>query len=298
MRKLPFASKARISTALLAVCLLVTVSRAQNPPSTSSSAVAPAQTPAQSHPATKANDAMLARAGKLYYSTAKYGLTGFDCAVVPNWLTFIQSAQPGVAFAADDPRILLLKSVKITLHARMKGDSTVDWTPLSAPGTPLDKNSTDILDAMHQATEQSLQGFLEFWIPFMDGSAVPSSSEGLEIAKTDKGYTIHAEQAGTSVTEEIDNQLLINHYSVVMDQSRVNFAPTYKPTDKGLLVNGFLAHILPAGSPPDQVQEMHVSIEYQSVSGDPIPARLKLSVVNREAFDYVFDNCTVNRQTK
>ena len=132
----------------------------------------------------------------------------------------------------------------------------------------------------------------------MDGSAVPSSSEGLEIAKTDKGYTIHAEQAGTSVTEEIDNQLLINHYSVVMDQSRVNFAPTYKPTDKGLLVNGFLAHILPAGSPPDQVQEMHVSIEYQSVSGDPIPARLKLSVVNREAFDYVFDNCTVNRQTK
>jgi hypothetical protein len=244
------------------------------------------------------NDELLARASKLYYSTTRAGLNGFDCAVVPDWLTVFRSAQPGVAFAADDPRILLLNPVKITLHARMKGDSSVDWTPPSAPGTPLDKNSADLLNGMHQATEGSLEGFLQFWIPFVDGSAVPSSSEGLEFAKTDKGYKLHAEQTGTSVTEELDNQLLITHYSVVMGQGTVNFAPAYKPTDNGLLVDSFLAHILPAGSPPDQVQEMHVSIEYQTVSGVLIPARLKMNVVGSGAFDYVFDYCTVNQQTK
>jgi hypothetical protein len=293
MRKLCLLSPVPLMAALLPALLtlgLPTSVQAQNPPTSHGTPALPAAKP---NPA----DEMLARAGKLYYSTTKAGLNGFDCAVVPDWLTVFHSAQPDVAFAADDPRILLLKSVKITLHAQMKGGSSVDWTP-PAPSAPLDKNSADLLDGMHQATEQSLQGFLQFWTPFVDGSAVPSSSQGLEIAKTDNGYRLHAEQTGTSVTEELDNNLLITHYSVTMDQATVNFVPAYKPTDKGLLVDSFLAHILPAGSPPDQVQEMHVSIEYQTVSGVLIPARLNMNVVGSGAFDFIFDGCAVNPPAK
>lgn len=69
----------------------------------------------------------LAKTSKLYYSSAKAGLTGFNCAVHPDWHTLIVSATKGAVVAEDDPRIALLNSVKITLHARMRGGTTIEW---------------------------------------------------------------------------------------------------------------------------------------------------------------------------
>jgi hypothetical protein len=62
--------------------------------------------------------------------------------------------------------------------------------------------------------------------------------------------------------------------------------------------NNFVAHILLAGTPPDQVQEMHVAIDYQTVDGFPIPARLIMSVVNSGKFDLNLDGCTVTGPVK
>jgi len=290
MRRLPLSSLYRIGPAIWAVCLTAI----PGPAPAQSAPAQPARPAAVAQAAAKpnANDEMLDRAGKRYYSTAKDGLTGFDCTVHPDWHVLFLSAEPGVAIAVDDPRIVLLNAVKIVLHARMKGNSTVEWAPPPAQ----DKSSTDLLEGMHSATEQTLQGFLQFWTPFVDGSAVPSSSEGLDIARTDKGYKLHAKTSDTEVTEELDNQLLLTQFDVAMSQARVTFSPTYKTTDKGLLVDGFLAHILPAGTPPAQVQEMHVAIEYQPVGGIPIPARLKMKVIGSGEFFFALGGCTIRRQ--
>jgi hypothetical protein len=273
----------------LAVCLLPVLAPAQSLPAPKGAASKPANT---SQAATKANDELLAKAGKLYYSTAKAGLDGFACSVHPDWRALFLSANKDSPVAADDPRLVQLNSVKIALHAHLKGSSTLDWTP---PANP-DEDSSKLLDNMHQATEQTLQGFLQFWTPFVDGSAVPSNAEGLEVTPTGNGYRLHAKQDGTEVTELMDSNLVLRHFDVSMSNSTVKFAPTYQATEKGLLVEGFLAHILAAGAPPEQEQEMHVTILYQTLDGFPIPAKLFMEVVNTGVFNFTLDGCTVDRQ--
>lgn len=301
MYRLFFALLARHGAAFLAGWLLsAAIAHAQNAPASPSQAAAPGQPTSQSQAAAKGNfnDELLAKASKLYYSTAKAGLDGFDCTVHPDWPQLFISAQKGAAIAADDSRVQLLNSVKVTLHARMKGGSILDWSAPANPDKPLDQDSTSLLDGMHKATEQTLQGFLQFWIPFVDGSAVPSSSEGLEVTQNEKGYKLHALTEGTEVTEQLDTSLLLQHFNVVMSSATVDFAPAYKYTDKGLLVNSFLAHILPAGAPPEQVQELHVAIEYQAIDGFPIPAKLFMEVINTGTFNFALDGCTVSRNWK
>lgn len=262
-------------------------------PAAQSSAAKPAT------PESKANDEMLVRAGKLYYSTARAGLTAFDCAIQPDWHLLFTTANKGAVIAEGDPRVVLLKSVRITLHGRLKGGSTLDWNPAAAnPDKPLDQDSTSMLETMHGATEQTLQGFMQFWTPFVDGSAVPPNSEGLEITKSETGYTLHAETKDAKVTEQMDNQLVLTHFDVVMDKATVKFQPTYKSTDKGLVVAGFLAHILPAGAAPEQEQEMHVGIEYQDIQGFLIPAQLNMTVVGTGTFNFALEGCSVTGASK
>lgn len=286
MHKLSFASPARLLAALLPVCLIAAA--AQNP---SASPAAPAK---QNPTKPSQNEEFLAKAGKLYYSTAKTGLNGFACAVHPDWHTLFVSANKGAAVADDDPRVVLLKTVKITLHGQLKGSSTLDWNQAANPAKPLDQDSTTMLDGMHSATNQTLQGFMQFWTPFVDGSVIPADSEGLEIAQTENGHRIHVDESGTSVTELFDNSLILQHFDVVSGGTTVNFAPSYKPTQKGLLVSAFQAHIQPPGVAPDKATEMHVEIEYQTLDGSPIPAKINMDVANSGTFNFVFDGCTVN----
>ena len=181
MRKSSFSSPAGLGAAFLAVCLTAAPALAQapNPPAPAAPAAADAQSAPQILPATPANDALLAKAAKLYYSTDKTGLARFDCAVHADWRTVFLDAGNGAPVAEDDPRVLLLNSVKVTLHARMKGGSGIDWNPPAHPAKPLDQDSIELLDKMQAGTAQMLQGFMQFWPPFVDGSVVPDSSEGL-----------------------------------------------------------------------------------------------------------------------
>jgi hypothetical protein len=291
MNPLPCASPARLLVALVAICLAASAARAQNPDASQASALAAPQL-AQPGANLIADNEWLAKAGKLYYSSAKAGLTGFDCSIHPDWRTVFVSANKGETVAEDDPRIVLLKTVKITLHARMKGGSTVDWVAASNPDQPPDKSSADLLDGMHQAVQQVLEGFMQFWTPFINGSAVPDSAVGLEITHTPTVHTIHAKQGDTEVTEIISGDLVLEQFNVNMSAASIKFSPTFKPTPQGLLVNGFVAHILSAGAA--QSQEMTVGIEYQTVDGLTIPGQVNVNVVGTGIFNFTFDGCTTN----
>ncbi len=287
MRTPPFQRSSGLLVALLSACL-ATVAQAQK--------VVRDPAASQNSPAaiTSANDALLARAAKLYYSTAKTGLEGFDCALHPDWRTLFASAGKETAVPADDPRIVMMNSVKMVFHARLNGNSTVGWEQPANADKPLDQDSTALLDGMHQATTQTLQGFMQFWTPFVNGSVVPATSEGLTISRTDTGYTMDSDQSGVIVTEVLDNQLLLHEFNVKMSSATIKFSPAYEPTPQGLLVNGFQAHILPVGASPEQAQQMRVAIEYQTLDGFPIPAKLNMSVSNSGEMNFVLDGCTVN----
>jgi len=163
MPKVSFSSSTRLSAALLTFCIVgAALARAQNSltiPSTASES-AP-QTP----PNTSLNDQLLAKASGIYFSAIRTGLNGFTCDVHPNWRTLLLTSSKGASAATDDPRITLAQTVKITLHARLAGGSTIDWNPTSDPAHPLDADSTSILDSLHTGTNQSLLGFMQFWTP-------------------------------------------------------------------------------------------------------------------------------------
>jgi hypothetical protein len=287
----------RILTVALAAGVAAALCLAQAAPAPQASPSAgPSAQPGASAP--NPDDAWLQKTGSLYYSTAKSGLGGFDCAVHPDWRTLFLTANSGSTVAADDARVLLLQTVKINLHAHMQGGSTLDWIPNQDPGKPLDDDSTALLSKMRQATEQTLEGFLQFWTPFVDGSVVPESADGLAITHTGTLHTIHAQQGDTALTETFSSDLLLQHFDVDMNGISIKFQPAYKSTDQGLLVKSFQAHVQPAGVPADQAQEMHVDIEYQNLDGFPIPSRLSTEVTNTGSFIFVLDGCTVSRLQK
>jgi hypothetical protein len=245
-----------------------------------------AQTSTTEPSGSAADDALLVKAGTMYYSSAKAGLAGFDCAVHPDWhATFT---------APGDSRIAMLTPVEITLHTHMNGVSSIDWTvPASAAN---DAESTSLRDQMHSAMEQTLTGFVEFWAPFVNGSVVPANSSGMTVTHGPSTITVHAAANGTEVTEVFSNDLLLEHYDVVMSGTSVKFDPTYKATPQGLLVEHFLGYIQKADDPSAPIQELHVGIEYQTVEGFPIPRQVNMEVVGTGVINVSLDTCTVSRQ--
>ena len=296
MNPSPHALPARLSIAVAAVCLAVSAAHAQNPAPGQAPDQAPAPATLQLPPTTPQNpdNAWLAKAAALYYSSAKAGLTGFDCSIYPDWHTLFITANKGESVAEDDPRIALLKTVKITMHARMKASSTLEWILEPNPDKPLDEASNQLLDGMHQSVQQTLEGFLQFWGPFIDGSVVPDSADGLEITHTPAAHTIHTTQSGTELTEIFSSDLVLEHFNVDLNGTSIKFSPAYTSTPQGLLVNKFEAHILPAGAPPEKTQVMKVGVEYQSLNGLTIPAHLHMEVVDTGTFNFAFDGCTTN----
>jgi len=294
MNRLPFAPPPQLLIALVAICLAASAAAAQDPAASQATPAAAPQPAQQAQPAPNPDNAWLANANQLYYSSTRAGLSGFDCTIHPDWRTVFAGANKGETIAEDDPRIALLKTVNITLHARMKGGSTIDWVAPSSPDKPLDKSSTDLLDGMHQGIQQVLQGFMQFWTPFVDGSAVPDSAAGLEITHTPTVHTIHVKQGDTEVTEIMSKDLVLEQFNVTVNGASIKRAPAYKPTAQGLLVNGFVAHILPAGAAPSQAQDMTVGIEYQALGGLTIPSQVNIDVVGSGTFNLAFDACATN----
>ena len=276
-----------------ALCLGGSAGRGQDTPASQAASQAPAAAPAQSGQPNPDNE-WLAKTGKLYYSSARAGLTGFDCAVHPDWHTFVASANYGKITPEDEKRIALLNTVKINLHARMHGGSTIEWVEDSNPDKPLDQNSTDLLDGMHKSIQNTLEGFLQFWGPFIEASVVPDSVEGIEISHAPTEHRIHTKQGDTDLTEIFSPDLVLQHFNVNMQGVSIKFSPTYKPTPQGLLVSAFEAHILPSGASPEQEQIMKVGIEYQPIGTLVIPQKLHTEVIGTGIIDFAFDGCTTN----
>ena len=253
-----------------------------------------AQTSTAGQSGSAAIDALLAKAGTMYYSTAKAGLTGFDCAVHPDWHTLIASADPGTAVSNSDSRVTLLNGVAITLHARLNGGSTLDWTP--AAGSATDADSTSVLTQGHQNTDQTLLGFLGMWTRFMDGSLVPANSSGFDVTQGPSTFTLHQGSNGWEKTEVFSSDLLLEEVDLIEVGISMKTEPTYKATAQGLLVERFVEHIQQMGNPPGPVQEARAGVEYQTIAGFPIPRQLNYKEGGTTMFNMSLDGCTVVRQ--
>jgi hypothetical protein len=288
---MPFAAGIALVVALHPAAALCQATPSKDAPAPA--AAAPAS-PAQADP----NAAFLAKASGIYYSTTKQGLTGFDCAVHPDWAGIFKTLEKKPATTADERTayekdVALLNSLKITLHVRLTGPgSGMDWEP----GTmaPPDPDSLEMVDHMHQATGQNLQGFLQFWTPLVNGSVIPDTTSGITVEKTETGHTIHAVDGSTNITEVLDTGNVLKEFIVEMQGAKITFNPTYKPTPNGLLVSSFATRIQPPGATAEKQQKMNVGVEYQTVKGFLVLHTLTMDDVGMGTFAYTFDGCTVN----
>lgn len=288
MQKLARSFSTFTAAALIAVsCLLA---HTQNLPA----AAQPPAAPSQPAAAASLNDALLARATSLYSSTAKMGLHSFDCQVHPDWSKIMTSSRNGVPLPANDPRLPLLSAVKINLHARLAGASTLDWQP--AKEKPVDDAAAATLDKAHRGIEQTLLGVLKLWVPLADGSIAESlGEEDAEIDQPESGYTLRSKDKQHSLTEEFDSNLILKRSIATDSGSTVDIAPSFQPTDQGLLVSGFTAQIRPSSSPAQNSQQMRVAIEYQSIAGAQVPSYLSVEVPAIVEMDFNLDGCAVNK---
>ncbi len=265
------------SAAFLVACSFIALAAAQSPPSS---------------PASSDNNAWLAQTAKLYYSSAKAGLKGFDCALQPDWQSFFASRDGGTVSASDTSAVALLNSVKVAVHTRMDGGTIVDWNP---PAQQLEPAQSTLLDQMHGAVNQMVQGFVQFWTPFIETQVVPDSADGLEITTTaDGGKQIHVAAGQVEVTEIFDSGHILRQYNVTMSGTKILLTPTYSPSDHGLLVSQFHAIVQPSDN-SQKAQEMNVSVVYQWIDGFPLPGHLHMEVVSVAGLDFAFENCTVQR---
>jgi hypothetical protein len=279
MHDLRFVSPVRAFCALLAAALLASA-HAQTAPAKSTDSAA--------------NDAFLARAVKLYYSSTKAGLSGFDCALHPDWRALYAARNSGTVSADDQPRVDALNSVAIVLHGRMAGGSTMDW---NQPDRPFDTDTSKLLSDMHNASNETIMGFLQFWTPFVDGTVVPDSSSGLEMTATeDGGKRIHLAQTDVDLTEVFDSGSILREYDVTMGATTINLTPTFSPSDHGLLITHFHAIIHQGVAPQQTTQEMNVEVAYFDLEGIPIPSRLDMDVTGVADFHFALDGCTVSRK--
>ena len=284
MQRSPFALPIRLPAMAAAFLLFfpVLLARAQNPPGVAAPTL---------------KDSLMARAEMLYDSTTKSGLHAFDCQVHPDWNTIMTSSRQGAPLPADDPRLPLLSGVKITLHARLDGSSTLEWQP---PANPLDPEARATLETAHRGIEQTLLGVLKLWAPLVNGSIPESFGEDdLDLAQIENGYTLRSKDKQHSLTEQFDRDLTLKQFITTESGSTIDIAPVFESTGLGLQLSGFTARIQAAGTSPQAAQQMRVDLEYKAgvnptSAASGIPAKLAIEISKVVQMNFALDACIAN----
>lgn len=269
-----------------------------------------AQASSDSSPSSAEYDALLAKASKLYYSAVRPGpahgtLESFQCTIQPEWPTLLAAIDKATgrstssdAVGSNDPRLALLTPIAITEHVDITGRSTLDWNQPSSSEQSANPGSTEMLDRAHQTVEHALEGFFQFWTPFVNGTIIPSSSKGIEVERNDAGYSVRAALRDQKLNEVFSPDLTLKEFNVSMGGIGIRFMPTFDSTPEGLLVKAFDAHIQLPGTPAPPERRMQVAMDYQTVQGYQLPSHLALDVTGIGRAAFVFSGCTVQPAAK
>ena len=147
------------------------------------------------------------------------------------------------------------------------------------------------MDKLHQTVQQILEGFMQFWGPFMEVTVVPQKADGLEITHTATVHTIYTRQGATELTEIFNKDLVLEHFNLMLGGTSIKLSPTFEPTPQGMLVKTFTAEIEPAGA--QQTQKMMARVDYQTVNSQTIPGQLNMEISGTGSFNFAFDGCSI-----
>ena len=255
--------------------------------------VAVAAAPAQQGQQLNAPARLLA-ARKLYYTPTNSGLRSFHCGVYVDWKAMLTRFSGG-AVADDNPFLVYLNSVQMSVDDTLDGDGKLTWVDTTSPPVSLQKSR----DQMHDGIIQMIGGFYQSWNQFVNGGMVPApDTSTTETPTDDGGVHMHGKDATTIFDEDFDrNMLLISAHVLITDadpsKNLDNTAyPTYEASTDGLRVNRVRNVLHQPPSAPSS--EVSMAVTYMPVGTYQLPATLAVTLVGTGEFDFSFNNCTLN----
>lgn len=123
-------------------------------------------------------------------------------------------------------------------------------------------------------------------------------SKGVEITQTDEGYSLRFGEGVGARNTILNKQLIIQRYAqAASDGTSIKSVPKFTSTQDGLLVSSFVSYIDRPDAGPGDLQKMQIDVEYRTVDGFRLPARLKMTDQSFvKGFDINMDGCKVIRK--
>jgi hypothetical protein len=231
------------------------------------------------HPASNpAQDLSAARA--TYYTPTTDGLQSFHCDVTNNWKLILNDV------SADDPFLAWLTQVSISLDDNLKTGGKATWTSAKPP--PAD--AADAENQIQKGLTQMLQGFMQTWNGYMNGSMVPEPDSSTTVTRNGDGVLLHAADANDSIDESFDRNMVLTESHVIAPNMDVEMYPTYEQTSDGKIVSSMRSVTRATNAPGT---DMTMTVTYNLIDSFRIPATLKVAEKNVGNFEFTFANCSV-----
>jgi len=235
--------------------------------------------------------ARLLAARKLYYTPTNSGLRSFHCGVYVDWKAMLTRFSGG-AVADDNPFLVYLNSVQMSVDDTLDGDGKLTWVDTTSPPVSLQKSR----DQMHDGMLQMVSGFYQSWNQFVNGGMVPApDTSTTETTTDDGGVHMHGKDATTVFDEDFDRNMLLTSAHVVMPDLDNTAYPTYEASTDGLRVIN--VHNVLHQPPTGPQQDVSMAVTYMPVGAYQLPATLAVTLVGTGEFNFSFNNCTLNPAT-
>jgi hypothetical protein len=229
-----------------------------------------AQTKPQSpNPKQAENDELLKKGRAAYYSLKTEGMTGFTCALTPNWTAMLKT-QGVVDPAVLGPAVDKLSRLRFTVVVDGKGAAKVAHNEVSAENAKVAEGMKQIYEGMEQMTT----GFFQTWSVFVVDPPLPEPGTEIEVEIGAAQYAIKYNEGATVVKISMGKDYAVNSMQATTTDFDSMIRPVFSKSPKGLLMNGYNAKYEGAGG--KDKTDLQVALEYQDVAGFKLPLKLDL----------------------
>lgn len=235
---------------------------------------------------------LLKKARAAYYSLKTEGMTGFTCAMVPNWTALLQTQ--GVTDPATlTPAVEKLNQLHFSVTVDGNGAAKVTHNEISAENQKVAEGLKQIYSGMEQMTT----GFFQTWSVFVVNPPLPEPDTEIELEKAAAEYRIRYNEGATKVGVNMGKDYAVSSVKATTADFDSVIRPHFAKSGKGFLMSSYEAQY--EGTGGKDKTELQVALDYQDVSGMKLPQKLNLKgSYNGTPFqvEVAFSDCTASKQ--
>jgi hypothetical protein len=235
-----------------------------------------------------ARSQFIATANPQYYNLRSAGAKGFTCNVDVDWDALFTSIN-GKPLTPAGSMMTYLTASHLSLHADLTGGkSTSAWANSGTPSENIQKSADSIRDGIRQ----TLDGFLEAWLPSLNGTLITAAPASIKAAG--EGFVIDDGTAAETDEITLDKNYVATKLYNKSDKLIADMIPAFSPTPKGLILTKLDASYHQPPSAP--ATHVIMSATFQPVDTFQLPGALIFTVDNVATFKMSLSGCIVQKQ--